>query len=265
MHDIEMHEPTEEFAHCWRAAGQHLQSQTHDAQLSWLKAKLKPPFLEHLSFRLGNQLFFIRVEDINENVHGPGNPNGFRTIAKGCNGVPCRMPMRQTEAGWIPELPGWGLIHADTSEPVYPFSLVSDEKTQMTDWEVHDFAVQLTRDNIVEKKLRRELMSSNGDPNVDPSIWFVGENGPEWAVVRAVRFPVIEATPPENLAEIAATCARLSTIGYFASIVLANSDDRDRPQGTPALPLWRGHAIYVPSFNMKRIEGNKLLDFIEEI
>lgn len=35
MHDIDMHEVSDEFATCWQAAGRHLQSQTHDGQLSW--------------------------------------------------------------------------------------------------------------------------------------------------------------------------------------------------------------------------------------
>lgn len=81
MHDMDMHEVSDEFAACWQAAGRHLQSQTHDGQLSWLKANLNPPFLEHLSFRMGNQLFYVRIDDVDGDVQGPGNPNGFRTIA----------------------------------------------------------------------------------------------------------------------------------------------------------------------------------------
>ena len=44
----------------------------------------------------------------------------------------------------------------------------------MTDWEVHDVAVQVVRDHIVSD-LGFELMSSQGKPSVDPSLWFVGE------------------------------------------------------------------------------------------
>jgi hypothetical protein len=57
MHDIEMHEVSDEFARCWQAAGRHIQIQAQGPLRSWLKANLNPPFLEHLSFRLGNQLF----------------------------------------------------------------------------------------------------------------------------------------------------------------------------------------------------------------
>ena len=61
MHEIEMSEVSEEFAKCWKAAGIHIQNQAQGGLRSWLKADLNPPFLEHLSFRLGNQLFFVRI------------------------------------------------------------------------------------------------------------------------------------------------------------------------------------------------------------
>ena len=245
MYDIAMHEVSDAFAECWRAAGGHLQSLTHDGQLSWLKADLKPPFLEHLSFRMGNQLVFVRVEDIDRNVIGPGTTNGLRTIAKGCNGFPCLMPMRQNRSEWKPEFPGWGLIDVDTGQSIDPVALISDEKIEMSDWEVHDFAVQVVRDYIVEK-LKRELMSSQGNPEVDPSIWFVGEDGPEWVVVRAVKYPETEAALPKNIADIAANCARLSNTGHFASVAVVNSEDPFDPSGkVPPRPLWRGHGIFV--------------------
>ena len=100
----------------------------------------------------------------------------------------------------------------------------------MIDWEVQDFAVQVVRDYIVGK-LGRGLMSSQGNPEVDPSIWFVGEDGPEWVVVRAVKYPEKEAALPKNIADIAADCARLSTIGHFASVSVANSKDPFDPSG----------------------------------
>jgi len=85
MYDIEMDEPSENFARCWLASGRHLSVSAQDGSVSWLKATLTPPFLEHLSFRIGNQLFFIRVEDAGGNIPGPGNPDGFRIISNGCN------------------------------------------------------------------------------------------------------------------------------------------------------------------------------------
>ncbi len=245
MYDIEMQEPSEEFVRCWNAAGRHLSVSAQDGLLSWLKANLTPPFREHLSFRMGNQLFFIRIEDVDGNVSGPGNPVGFQAIANGCDGHPCLMPMRQTGSEWKPQEPAWGLIHAYTGQPVNPVALISDEKNEMTEWEIHDFAVQVVRNHIVEN-LNRNLMSSQGDPQVNPSMWFVGEEGPEWVVVRAVQYPEKEAALPKNIADIAAYCARLSDVGHFASVAVTNSNYPFDSWGKiPPLPLWRGHAMHV--------------------
>ncbi|MDT9547695.1 MAG: hypothetical protein RI826_10230, partial [Chlorobium phaeovibrioides] len=68
MFNIDMTEAAADFISCWNAAGKHIQNQTGDDQIRWLRAHPYPPFLEHLSFLLGNQFFFIRVEDIDHQV-----------------------------------------------------------------------------------------------------------------------------------------------------------------------------------------------------
>jgi hypothetical protein len=94
MHDIEMQEMSEEFLKCWQAAGTHLNNQVPGDIHVWLRAHPYPPFLEHLSFRLGNQLFFVRVEDIDDKVSGPGSLRGLHMIADGCQGHACLLPMK---------------------------------------------------------------------------------------------------------------------------------------------------------------------------
>jgi len=243
IYDIDMHEVSDEFAKCWRTAGQHLDSQNHRDKLKWLKASLTPPFLEHLSFRFENQVFFIRIDDVDGIVRGPGNPDGFRIIAKSWNGHACRMPMQRNSGVWEPSISGWGLIDDNTGEPIDPIALVSDEKIKMTDWELQDFAVQVIRNHIVDD-LDRKLMSTQSNPDVDPSIWFVGENGPEWVVVRLATNPEKEAKQPSNMGDIAASCSRMSKIGHFASVAIASSNDTSE-EGAPALPLWRGNRMIV--------------------
>ena len=82
MYEIEMHEMSKEFLPCWKAAGIHLSKQVDGGIHTWLRAHPYPPFLEHLSFRLGNQLFFVRVEDVDGKVNGPGNAQGYITAAR---------------------------------------------------------------------------------------------------------------------------------------------------------------------------------------
>ena len=245
MYDIEMHEASKEFTRCWQAAGRHLQSMAKDVTLNWLKANLTPPILEHLSFQIGNQNFFIRIRPVGRNIESPGNSVGFRKIAAGWKGIACLMPMVYEGNQWKPSVSGWGLINAETNERLDPIDYVSDEKIEITDWELHDFAVQIVREHIVND-LGFELMSSQGCPDVDPSIWFVGEHGPEWVVVRGVRCPELEASMPDNIKDITESCARLSKTGHFASVSFANQEDAFDSSGEiPALPIWRGHGAHI--------------------
>ncbi len=241
MYNIEMQQPSDEFAACWAAAGRHLQKQVNGGGLGWLKASLTPPFLEHLSFRLGNQLFFLRVEDVDDHLETPGNPEGLFKIAEDCKGHACIMPMKKLKGEWQPVEPGWNLLHAHTGKPLDPVSLISDEKVEMTDWELQDLAVQVVR-QAIEKQGHR-IMSWQANPAVNPSLWFVGPNGPEWVIVRAVRYPIPDAVLPENWKDIAASCAAVSTKGNFASVSLASADDTFDP-AQPPVPLWRGYGMF---------------------
>lgn len=253
MYEIEKPEVSDAFVECWSAAVNHLTRMVQGGQLSWLKANLNPPILEHLSFRIGNQLFYVRVEDIERNIAGPGNENGVNIVALGCNGHACRMPMRLDGGKWRSDAPDWGLVEVRTGKAVNPVALVTDEKIEMTDWEVQDLAVQVVRDHVAQK-LGHQRMSSQGNPKIDPAIWFDGSRGLEWVVVRAVRYPELEAMIPSNILTIAANCARTSSIGHFASVSIANSDDAfDSSQSIPAEPLWRGHGMRIRFHGLESI------------
>lgn len=246
MHDIDMQEMTPEFLKCWQAAGMHLNMQVQGGMQTWLRAHPYPPVLEHLSFRLGNQLFFVRVEDVDGKVAGPGSTTGLFSISEGCGGHACLMPMRKKffGGGWDANAPGWGLVDASTGLPISPIDLVTDEKIEMTQWELQDFAVRVVRDQL--EKDGYQLMSWQGNPDVDPAIWFIGDSKkPEWVVVRAVRYPEKDAARPANWAAIAQGCSRMSDIGHFASVCLASADDPFDPTGANAVPLYRGYGIHI--------------------
>lgn len=108
----------------------------------------------------------------------------------------------------------------------------------MTDWELQDFAVRVIRDML--RAEGRDVRSSAGDLGVNPSIWFVGDEGLEWVIVRAVRDPAPKAAPPANWAEIARRCARVGRKGHFASLVVRSANG---PRG-PAF-LARGYGCHV--------------------
>jgi len=283
-----------DFAMCWQSAGFHLEAMgqknsdvlkpellmlppgQENSACIWLKAELRPPFLEHLSFRFGNQLFFIRIEDIDGKLDFPGSRAGLQRIADACEGFACILPMRKKGEQWIPVFPNWGLValpnkktlsrlrtnqdegwgllvindptDSDTKAvPVDPVKLVSAEKIEMTDWELQDLAVQIVRNSLPHDK----LMSWNSDPDVMPSLWFVGDYGPEWVIIKAVRYPATDAELPDDIARIAENCSKLSRRGNFAVVSVA-SDEPSKLQGKPE-PLYRGHLVDVNYQGMRKI------------
>lgn len=243
---IDEQEMTPEFAEMYQAAGRYLNKQVQDGIQFWLKASLTPPFLEHLSFRLGNQLFFIRLKDVAGQVNIPANINGLFSIADACNGHACIMPMeKKFIGGWQPIKEGWGLIDARTGNPFDLLSLITDERIVMTDWEVQDFAVQIVRDDLISKGY--QLMSWQGSPLVDPSLWFIGDSGgPEWVVVRFSRnSKKATAPPPDNWSKIAQKFSHMSDIGHFAPVYPANANDAFDPLIGTIMPLYRGHQLLV--------------------
>ena len=107
-------------------------------------------------------------------------------------------------------------------------------------------AVQVVRGQLAQEG--RELMSWNGDPHVNPSIWFVGDAGPEWVVVRAARYPEKDAALPNNHAEMKAYFDKLGHPGHFASVAIASADDPFDPhaaQNGNFMPLYRGYEMHI--------------------
>lgn len=234
------------FVACFNAAIRHLRNMADGVLHPGLRAELTPPFLEHLSFRLGNQLFFVRLEDVQERVPSPGTLEGLLTVAEGCQGHACVMPMRRHADGWRPELPGWGLQDALSGRLIDPPGKITAEPIEVTEWELHDSAVQVVCRAIEAKGLA--IMSWQSNPNVDPAIWFVGPDGPEWVIVRAARYPAAGAQLPAHWQAVAETCAGLGKGGSFASVGFADTDTMDAGD-----QIYRGQRTHVKFKGLVRL------------
>ena len=245
MFRVEQEEPTEEFKQAWSAAGRYIQNQA-DSELNWLRANLNPPMAEHLSFRIGNQIFFVFVEAAEFNYKAAGNL--FEEVCKEAGAIPCIMTMSKSLGEWQPNSSGWGLINADTNKVINPVDFVSDELIEITDWELHDFAIQVVCAGL--GKQGKEIFAKQPSPKIDPSIWFQDGNGPHYVVVRAARHPEKEALLPNNINDIKLSCAEMSNSGYFASVILANAEDPFDPNAKSNgnfLPLYRGYGM-IPKY-----------------
>ncbi len=73
-YEVALFEMTPEFISAWNVAGAHLNLGVRDASASWLRADL-PSFREHLSFALGNQIFFTQISDHNAPDNGWMQPS----------------------------------------------------------------------------------------------------------------------------------------------------------------------------------------------
>ncbi|MDR2352814.1 MAG: hypothetical protein LBF22_06550 [Deltaproteobacteria bacterium] len=229
-----------EFQTCWTLAANYIQ-RLGDNTLSWFKGNLYAPLFEHFSFRMGNQLFFVRLEDAEGRLNVPGNIDGLFEIAGACNGHPLLMPMKNTGGIWLPIVPGWGLVDAKTKEPVNPKNFLTGERVEYTDWELHDMAVH----SVIMSLGTRKIHCFSNHPDLSPSIWYEGESGIEWIIVRWSRYPEADAGPPGNWAEIRESCfARGCGNGYFAVVIFAGKDPLT---GKPVenLPLIRGGNIMI--------------------
>ena len=68
-----------------------------------------------------------------------------------------------------------GLRDARTGRAIDPPGLVSSEPIEMSDWEVHDFAIQIVASQI--ETSAGAVFSKQPSLHIDPSVWFRDKHG----------------------------------------------------------------------------------------
>ncbi len=251
MYPVEQEKPSQAFVKAWQAAGHHLQKQGQEG-INWVRADLNPPMAEHLSFRIGNQLIFIFVEAAEFSFQQ--NPQLFIEAAKEATAIPCILPMTEQLAEYTPASSGWGLLHAETGKAVNPLELVSDKLIEISDWELHDLAIQVVKESL--KKEGKNVFSAQSSLAIDPSIWFEQSGQAYWVVVRAARFPKLDTQIPDNIGDIKGNYSAVGKTGYFASVSAGNSENTFDPKAKESknpLPLYRGHPMFIKYEGLKEI------------
>ena len=242
MYPVEQEEPSENFRIAWACAGKHIQ-QMGQGGVIWLRADLNPPMAEHLSFRIGNQLFFIFVAT----PEAPFNPERnhiFLDVASEATAIPCIIEMQSSKGAFEPINYGWGMINAITGKPVNPLELVSDELIEMSDWELHDFAVQVVRTQLENDG--KKIFGVQPSPHIQPSLWFEDKQGSHWVVIKATRYPNKYAELPANIEEMNQFFSSKGMRGYIARLIVANANDPFDPlaiENGNFIPVFRGHGL----------------------
>ena len=248
MHPIEMQDVSIDFIEAWKEAMKHLKIKGKGA-IKWLKSDLTPPFLEHMSFRIGNQIFFIRLIDLDCSLNTPSNIEGLRMISKKANAIACYMPMRRKDFGWEVFLPDWGLVDAFNYQETNPFDLVTDENIIMTDWEIQDFAVQYCK-NYVGDNLGLKICSSQGNPEVNPSIWFSDNDNIGAVIITSKRYGQDKSLSSNELKKIIKSINYIAHDIYTITVELCSPNQKNIDE---ILPLYRGHATELKFSDFKHV------------
>lgn len=242
MCEIDHGELPIEFVSAWQCAARHIQKMEQEG-VQLLHANLNPPLAEHLSFRLGNQLFFVYV-DVDALPFVEKRKDLFLSVASAAKATPCILKMEYRRGTFEPTYSGWGLVDAVTERAVSPTDMVSNECIEMSGWELYDFAVQVVRSHL--EKEGEKVFSERSSLHIDPSLWFEDKSGPCWVVVRATRHPKKKAELPENIEDIKQSSSRVSRRGFFASVTVASFDDPFDPlaeKNGNFVPLYRGNLM----------------------
>lgn len=238
---------------CWVAAGNHLDSRMDidGENQTWINAKFGGT-TEHFSFRLGNQLFLVRLEMMTEGKDFPFSKEDVQALADECNGQALLMPMEFSQDGWRPVHPGWGTLSMKTGELIEPTELVTDELVEISDWEVQNFACQIACTQL--QQAGHKISPWGTYAEVDPSIFLEVENGSECVIVRGIRHGAEKLSKPWNLEKFANEQKAKGRGGHFVSVTVCNADQGFVDNNTKQiLPIYRGHAMHVSYSGMQHI------------
>ena len=249
---IPMTEVSDSFFECWQAVGSHLQSMPTNFNFRFHNLSPAPPWLEHLCFNLGNQIFFVCIEDVDGQLKTPTDASHCIHAASLIDGVPCVMSMKLEDGRWQPTIEGWGLIHAKTGEVVNPSSYVTPAKVEISDWELQDLAVGYVCDYI--KHEGGTIESRNPDSKIFPSLFYSKDGVQKFAGVFAARHP---RTASLELGQLDQIRQQTNYEGSYAVVTVASEWDAFDPEDTVGFPLRRGDGL------LFRMDGLKLFELDE--
>ena len=267
-YQIDPNEPSEEFLRARDVAGSRLQEMfrqlggrvesQHDFR--WIKADLTWPSFDHLTFAYKNQVFSVLVDLVEDRRSMITSKEVTRCI-DACtenNLVPCIFPV--DKRSFSPLKDGWNLLHPESGAAFVPEELVDDVKVEMSEWELHNFGIQIVRDHI-EKSDGGRILSFCDVIGIDPQIWFEDAQGNRsWVIVR--HFPRLAGEESKDFIGVEKTNSQLASYdGFFAGVSVASSEPFTHDLDAKTVPLskrfdgstpvYRGDGFYV---NFKGIE-----------
>jgi hypothetical protein len=250
-------EPSELFLEARQIAGVHLQEQFRQFDngpfnarhrgFTWIKAELTYPAFDHLTFGFKNSIFSVLIELIDETDSSLTEIQRTRWV-EACteyNLIPCLFKINciAMSHGYnltpVDEI--WNLFEVDGQKLVDPVLVATDVDTEMSAWEIHNFAIQVVRQNIEEEG--HEVLSFCDLIEVNPQIWFLDEDGNKnWVIVQSSTGQELPFIDPWRGFE-QSNEQLLPFNGYFAGVQISS----EKPM------LYRGDGMFVDFEGLEQI------------
>lgn len=154
-------------------------------RLDMIKWVSTSPNFEDFVFSYGNKVFSVIVVKANITNGKLGMELNERAdilvnVCEENNLIPCVFPIMR-ERGKLKFLGtgyhgvAWNLINLFTGKFFDPIDEATDELIEMSDWEIQDWAIQITLDEL--KKRGFKVTSYVSMPAINPQIWIEDNNG----------------------------------------------------------------------------------------
>ena len=162
----------------------------------WLRAELVRPSFDTFVFKYKNKIFSVLLEildDEGRQIDGGNTHTRQIQVAEENNLVPCIFRMRASTLEPLSD--GWNLLDSRTGEIIQPQEMGTDDLTEVSRWELQDWAVTFVVAGLRKKGFK--ILSYTDDPDITPQIWFENSQGQRtWVCV----FPLDGKTDEKYLA-----------------------------------------------------------------
>ncbi len=224
--EIDKVAPSELFIDVMNISGQFLHEKMVEVDdCSWLKSELTRPSFDHFTIAYKNQVFSILIDIRDDNGTSFLPPEFLKrqlVESEKNNLIPCLFPVivenMDASTARILDNSNWNLFNSISGDCIIPENLVSDKKIEMSEWELHNFAIMQMRFMLKEQGFK--IVSFQNVIGVDPQIWFVDLDGKNsWVVVRCSDIKT------DDLVEITRRCFKYN--GYLAKFdFVSNNSDK---------------------------------------
>ncbi|MCR5265198.1 MAG: hypothetical protein K6E29_01225 [Cyanobacteria bacterium RUI128] len=235
-------------------AGNRIQNMINTLEgCRWLRAEYTYPSFDSMNFAYKNKIFSV-VIDIRDEEGNSYIPEEYvkRQLyaAEVYNLVPCKYivtvdnPEAPDLSSLKPANEGWNLFNTKTEEEVIPEQTATDEKTEMSEWEMRTIGIRFIMNYLKSKKYI--VRNFQDTLEVDPQIWFEDANGKRsWVLLRCSKSGE-ELKKPEKMNEIIRRCFKFD--GYYIHIAFSsfNTDQklyRDEKYKTDVLMFEKIHSV----------------------